>query len=97
MKKVKNKNIPNYDNVKKALKSAENKTFGLEFIKRGDGTLRKMSARLNVKKHLHGGELQYSPKNNNLIIVFSMEDNGYRAIPVENIKKIVLDKKVYTF
>ena len=104
MKKVNKKptkEVPQYDNVRAILNSAGNAVFGLEFIKRGDGSLRKMAARLHVLAHLKGGEKPYDAKQHNLITVFEMQNNkqvgGYKAIPVENIKVIKLRSNEYKF
>ena len=76
---------------------ADGKIFTVEFIKK-DGTLRKMNARLGVKKHLKGGTLAFDPSERNLLPVFDMQKEGYRMINASTIlnikiggKKIVLE------
>jgi hypothetical protein len=49
------------------------------FIKK-DGTIREMTARFGVKKHLKGGELTYNPSDFNYIVVFDVEKEAYRTI-----------------
>lgn len=67
---------------------ANGKIFGVSFIKRTTGELRTMSCRLGVKKFLRGGKLAYSPSEKQLLTVFSMNDNGYRSIPLDSIKSV---------
>lgn len=62
--------------------------FGVSFVKRTTGELRTMSCRLGVKKFLRGGKLTYSPAEKELLTVFSMNDNGYRSIPLNAIKRL---------
>lgn len=66
--------------------------FGVEFIKRTTGELRKMVCRGGVQKHLKGGTLAYDPAKKNLIGVWdsTVEDNtkAYRMISVEGIKTL---------
>lgn len=98
--KTKNQNTPNYENIRAALQSTKGKIFSLSFIKKSTGELREMSARLGVTRHLRGGSTPYKPKDHNLIIVFETSGGksiGYKAIPVENIKKLVIEGKTYNF
>jgi len=71
---------------------SEGNFFGVEFVKRTTGELRKMVCRGGVQKHLKGGTLQYDPKAKNLIGVWdsTVEDNtkAYRMIAVEGIKTL---------
>lgn len=66
---------------------ADGKIFTVEFIKK-DGTLRKMNARLGVKKHLKGGTLAFDPSERNLLPVFDMQKEGYRMINASTILTI---------
>jgi hypothetical protein len=52
------------------------------FIKK-DGTVREMTARFGVKKHLKGGELKYNPESLNYIVVFDVEKEAYRTINMD--------------
>jgi hypothetical protein len=67
-----------------------NRIFSAEFIKK-DGTLRKIVARLDVKKHLKGGELKYSPEKLNYLVVFDLQEQGYRTININQLKSITVD------
>lgn len=66
---------------------AGNKIFSAEFEKL-DGTIRKMTARLGVKKHLKGGELSYDAAARNNLIVFDMVKQAYRTIAFDRLRAI---------
>jgi hypothetical protein len=65
----------------------DGKIFSVVFTKK-DGTIRKMVARLGVRKHLKGGELKYDAAARNLLPVFDMEKEEYRMINVSTIHEI---------
>ncbi len=67
-----------------------NRIFSAEFVKK-DGTLRKIVARLDVKKHLKGGELKYSPEKLNYLVVFDLKEQDYRTININQLKSITVD------
>lgn len=54
------------------------------FLKK-DGTIREMTARFGVKKHLKGGELTYNPEDFNYIVVFDVEKEAYRTINMDKL------------
>jgi hypothetical protein len=54
------------------------------FIKK-DGTVREMTARFGVKKHLKGGELKYNPESLNYIVVFDIDKGEYRTINMDKL------------
>lgn len=59
------------------------------FIKRSDGSVREMTCRLGVKKHLKGGPPAYDPKKHDLLWVWEPGDKGgYKSIPIEGIIKL---------
>ena len=100
MKKVTKKStkeVPQYDNVRAALKACGGRVFQIEFIKRTTGELRKMNARLGVSKNVTGKGLAFNPKSNNLIVCWDMQKGAHRMISVENIKKIKLNGIEYNF
>jgi hypothetical protein len=66
---------------------SDGKIFTVEFVKK-DGTVRKMNARLGVKKHLKGGSLAFDPSERNLLPVFDMQKEGYRMINASTILTI---------
>jgi hypothetical protein len=54
------------------------------FIKK-DGSVREMTARFGVKKHLKGGELGYVPEERGYIVVFDVEKKAYRTINMDTL------------
>lgn len=65
----------------------EGKLFSVTFVKK-DGSLRKMVARLDVKSYLTGGAPRYNATAYNMIVVFSMDDLGYRTVVVDRIVRL---------
>lgn len=53
--------------------------FSVSFVKK-DGTTRKMTARLGVKKNIKGVGLKFDPSEKNLIVVFDVHKKAYRMI-----------------
>lgn len=71
--------------------------FSVDFIKRTDGSLRRMVCRLGVKKHLKGGDASYNAKAHNLLTVFDMEKGGYRSIPVDAVQRLTVHGQTFEF
>ena len=71
--------------------------FSVEFVKRSDGTLRKMVCRTGVRKHLRGGKPAYDAKSHELLPVFDMEAQGYRSIPVNAIQRLSVGGQTFNF
>lgn len=69
--------------------------FSVRFTKRTTGEERLLVGRLGVKKHLRGGRLPYNPRSHNLLIVFDVQKEGYRAVPLDAIYEIRADGEVY--
>tara|TARA_R100000789_G_C2991995_1_gene146368 strand:+ start:609 stop:926 length:318 start_codon:yes stop_codon:yes gene_type:complete len=67
------------------LAKTNGKFFSVTFIKRTDGSKRKMLCRTGVKKYTNGEGLKYSPNDKGLIPVYSLHDKGYRSIPINGI------------
>jgi hypothetical protein len=65
----------------------EGKLFSVTFEKK-DGTLRKMTARLGVRKYLTGGGSKFDAEPRGMVRVFSMRDKGYRTVTAEKITRI---------
>lgn len=60
--------------------------FSVSFVKK-DGTERKMTARLGVKKDIKGVGLKFNPTERNLIVVFDIHKKAYRMINLSTIFK----------
>ena len=76
--------------------------FGVEFIKRTTGEIRKMNCRLDVKKYLVGGELAYNPADYDLIPVWDVNiakaeggREGYRMINCTGILSLTVGGERY--
>ena len=67
--------------------------FSVTFIKK-DGSERKMIARLGVKSYLTGGGARYNAEDRNNIVVFSMNDKGYRTINIDALLKVKANGQV---
>ena len=50
-----------------------------------------MNCRKKLKKYLRNGESRYTPINHNLVTVFDMQKMEYRTIPLESIRRILMD------
>jgi hypothetical protein len=68
--------------------SSNGKFVTVEFIKK-DGTLRKINGRLGVKAPLKGGKSTLDA--NQFITIYSMADQGYRAINRETIQSVSVE------
>ncbi|SFV58317.1 hypothetical protein MNB_SM-7-1327 [hydrothermal vent metagenome] len=68
------------------IRATRGKIFSCEFIKK-DGSLRKMIARIGVKKNLKGGKNGASEKNS-LITVWDMTVGGYRMINLATLQAL---------
>ena len=73
------------------------KFFTVKFIKKTDGEERVMNCRLDVKKHLKGGQMNHNPKDYNNLVVYSLDSKGYRTIPLDNLLEIREGGSVTTF
>ena len=69
--------------------------FNVTFVKQ-NGEIRRMNARLGVRKNLKGTGLKYDAEARGNLIVYSMSDKGYRTIKLGNVLKIKCNGNVYT-
>jgi hypothetical protein len=68
--------------------------FTVTFVKRSNGVLRRMTARLGVTRHLAGGPPAYDPRDH--VLIWAWEVNvGYRSIPIEGILSLTTDGVTY--
>ena len=75
--------------------TGKGKIFTVIFKKRTNGEIRTINCRFDVKSHLRGGELKYSPKEKNLMIVFDMQKQDYRSINLDSIIEIKVDGQTF--
>ena len=66
---------------------AEDTFFSVEFIKK-NGELRKMVARLGVKKGVKGVGLSFDPTAKRLLCVYDVQKQGFRMIRIDTIQSI---------
>jgi len=68
--------------------------FNVRFYKK-DGTTRSINARFGVRKGVTGAGLKYDPALHGNVIVFSMNDNGFRTINLNSIYRIKFNGQEY--
>lgn len=74
------------------------KTFGVEFIKK-DKSLRKMSCRFGVKKHLVSNKPATTAHIPKYVVVFEMKGESkpaYRNVNLNTVKAVTIDGNRYT-
>ena len=74
--------------------SIDSQFFTIEFIKK-DNSLRKMTCRKEVKKHLKGGSLKYNPSKFNLLPVYDLHKEGYRMINLTSLTSLTFKGNYY--
>lgn len=77
------------------IRQSNGSIFGVDFIKRSTGELRKMTARLGVKKHLKGGVAAYDAAAKDLIFVYDITAEGYRSIALDAITALRIGGEQY--
>ena len=77
------------------IKGSKGRVFGVRFIKRSTGEVRKMSARTGVSKYVTGEGLKFSPSQKKLVAVFDMNKQGYRMINLEGLTHLNIGRKEY--
>jgi hypothetical protein len=70
--------------MKEQILATNGRFFSVSFIKK-DGTERRMTARLGVKKNIKGVGLKFNPSERNLIVVFDIHKKAYRMINLSTI------------
>ena len=68
--------------------------FNAVFVKRTDGVVRYMQARLNVKKGTKGVGLSFNPTEKQLIGCYEMPEGRFRLIPMDGLLAVTVDKLV---
>jgi hypothetical protein len=72
------------------------KVFRVDFVKRGDGSLRTMVCRFGVKKYLKGGKRSFDAGDKGLFTVWEF-GKGYRSITIDNLILLKTAGMVYYF
>lgn len=72
------------------LYNSAGRIFFVEFMKK-DGSLRRMTARLGVKKGINGKGMRYDPSAYGLLPVFDMDKSDWRMINLNTLKQLHLN------
>jgi len=70
--------------ITEMIKSTKGKFFSVTFVKK-DGSVRKMTARLGVRKGVNGKGLAFNPSERDLMVVW---DTGKKEFRMVNLKTI---------
>jgi len=82
--------------IARMIMSTNGRIFKVTFIKRtGEKEQRTIFGCVGVKKHLKNIGCSYSPEKAKLIVIFSMQDRQYKAIPIEGIHAFYFAGKKY--
>jgi len=76
------------------IEATNGRFFSVRFRKQ-DGSIREMVARTGVGRYITGKGLRFDPKSKGLIVVFDVEQRGYRIIRLENILSFRCGNLVY--
>ncbi len=89
------KKTVNRETLVNLIRDSKGAVFNVSFIKRSTGEPRTMLAKYGVKTHLKGGELAFSPKEKNLIVVWDTQEESYKTIPIEGLTSLTINKTFY--
>lgn len=73
------------------VKKSKGRFLSLEFVKRTDGTVRRMLCRTGVKCFLKGGVPAYDFESKGLLPVYDMVKHEYRSVPLDGLTQIKVD------
>ena len=76
------------------INKSNGRIFNVTFKKK-DNSIRVMNCRLDVRKHLKGGDLAYNPSLRGLKSVFDMQKGEYRMINLDTIKRLSINSEHY--
>ena len=82
--------------AKELIRATEGKIFNSTFIKK-DGTVRSLTGRLKVTKHLKEGAKPqpFNPKDYNLQCVYDMKAKGYRMLNINTLTNLTINNIKY--
>ena len=78
----------------RAIRNTSGKFFYCEFVRK-DGQIRKMTARVGVRKRLTGEGLPYNPTERHLVVVWDVKKNGYRMVNLKTLLFLRCGKLIY--
>lgn len=73
------------------IRATKGKVFTATFTKK-DGTVRRMNARLGVRKNVKGVGLKFKPADKGLITVFDMQKDEHRMINLATLQEFTCGK-----
>jgi hypothetical protein len=77
-------------------KQCAKKTMYIEFVKKGDGTLRKMTFQLSGSKADNGDRLPihrvHEDAHHDTLTVWDLNKDGYRRLNLVDVKRLVIDQ-----
>lgn len=76
-------------------KARDGRIFVVEFIKRTDGSIRRMICRRGVHKDIKGTGMSYDPTSKALLTVWDIEAAGYRMINLADLVSLSMGSKKY--
>lgn len=79
--------------MKEVIKETKGKYFSVVFTKK-DGSARRMTARLGVKKGLKGKGMNYDPDDKGLMVVWDVQKGEYRMVNLSTIISFKCGSKV---
>ena len=85
--------VINREEAKKLIEESKGKIFSVEFIK-ANGEHRKLTGRMEVTSHLHGGANSTAHKPD-IVTVFDMELGQYRKFDLNRLEEIKTGGEVY--
>lgn len=86
----------NTQNIAELIKSTKGKFFSVKFVRR-DGSVRKMTARLGVRKGITGKGLAFNPVERDLMVVWATDKKNYRFINLKTITTLKVNGIVNNF
>jgi hypothetical protein len=66
-------------------RAADGRIFSIEFRKRTDGTVRRMTCRRGVTKGVTGSGMSYDPTSKGLLCVYDLQEKDFRHISLDRL------------
>lgn len=70
--------------VSKLIERTRGRIFKVVFVKRTNGQLRTMIARIGVHRYVTGGGLAYDPSSHALRSVYDIQGRGYKMVSLDS-------------
>lgn len=84
------------NSIQQIIMDTKGKFFTTTFIKK-DGSTRKMTARLGVRKGVNGKGLKFDPAEKDLLVVYEMSKDAHRMINLNTIQSITFKNQTLNF